>query len=87
MKWLVTLPAACLNNILIKGPDVLNLIRSVLLRFRAGVFSALGDKDSVWLEKREVHLHRFRDGGHTSRQIAAMPSLVGRFLNQTVACT
>ncbi|KAK7918663.1 hypothetical protein WMY93_009947 [Mugilogobius chulae] len=52
-----------LNDMLIKGPDVLNPIRAVLLRFRAGVFAALGDirkmYNSVWLEEREVHLHRF----------------------------
>ncbi|KAL3991581.1 G protein-coupled receptor kinase [Sarotherodon galilaeus] len=52
-----------LNDILIKGPDVLNPIRAVLLRFRAGVYAALGDirkmYNSVWLEDREVHLHRF----------------------------
>ncbi|CAI5644747.1 unnamed protein product [Oreochromis niloticus] len=50
-----------LNDILIKGPDVLNPIRAVLLRFR--VYAALGDirkmYNSVWLEDREVHLHRF----------------------------
>ncbi|XP_070408825.1 uncharacterized protein [Nothobranchius furzeri] len=52
-----------LNDILIKGPDVLNPIRAVLLRFWTGVFAALGDirkmYNSVWLEAREVHLHRF----------------------------
>ncbi|XP_023810653.1 uncharacterized protein LOC105357885 [Oryzias latipes] len=52
-----------LNDMLIKGPDVLNPTRAVLLRFRAGVFAALGDirkmYNSVWLEEREVHLHRF----------------------------
>lgn len=52
-----------LNDLLFKGPDVLNPIRAVLLRFRAGVFAALGDirkmYNSVWLEEREVHLHRF----------------------------
>lgn len=52
-----------LNDLLIKGPDVLNNIRAVLLRFREGVFAALGDikkmYNSVWLEDREVHLHRF----------------------------
>ena len=52
-----------LNDLLIKGPDVLNPIRAVLLRFRAGVFAALGDirkmYNSVWLEDEEVHLHRF----------------------------
>ncbi|KAK7889795.1 hypothetical protein WMY93_025355 [Mugilogobius chulae] len=52
-----------LNDMLIKGPDVLNPIRAVLLRFRAGVYAALGDirkmYNSVWLEDQEVHLHRF----------------------------
>ncbi|KAL2085038.1 hypothetical protein ACEWY4_020556 [Coilia grayii] len=52
-----------LNNLLIKGPDVLNDIRAVLIRFRQGVFAALGDikkmYNSVWLEDQEVHLHRF----------------------------
>ncbi|XP_065327919.1 uncharacterized protein LOC135933709 [Pelmatolapia mariae] len=52
-----------LNDILIEGPDVLNPIRAVLLRFRAGVYAALGDirkmYNSIWLEDREVHLHRF----------------------------
>lgn len=52
-----------LNDMLIKGPDVLNPIRAVLLRFRTGVYAALGDirkmYNSVWLENREVHLHRF----------------------------
>lgn len=52
-----------LNDLLIKGPDVLNDIRAVLLRFRQGGFAALGDikkmYNSVWLEDQEVHLHRF----------------------------
>ena len=52
-----------LNDILHKGPDVLNPIRGVLLRFRAGVHAALGDirkmYNSVWLKEQEVHLHRF----------------------------
>lgn len=52
-----------LNDMLMKGPDVLNPIRAVLLRFRGGVYAALGDikkmYNSVWLEDREVHLHRF----------------------------
>ncbi|XP_054611256.1 uncharacterized protein LOC129169152 [Dunckerocampus dactyliophorus] len=52
-----------LNDLLMKGPDVLNDIRAVLTRFRQGVFAALGDiskmYNSVWLEDREVHLHRF----------------------------
>lgn len=52
-----------LNDMLMKGPDVLNPIRAVLLKFRSGVFAALGDikkmYNSVWLEDREVHLHRF----------------------------
>lgn len=52
-----------LNDLLIKGPDVLNQIRAVLLRFRGGVYGALGDikkmYNSVWLEDGEMHLHRF----------------------------
>lgn len=32
-----------LNDLLIKGPDVLNEIRVVLIRFRQSVFAALGD--------------------------------------------
>lgn len=52
-----------LNDLLIKGPDVLNDIRAVLIRFRQGVFAALGDirkmYNSVWLEDQEVRLHRF----------------------------
>ena len=52
-----------LNSILLKGPDVLNQIRAVLLRFREGVFAAIGDikkmYNSVWLEEEEVHVHRF----------------------------
>lgn len=52
-----------LNDLLLKGPDVLNSIRAVLLKFRRGGFAALGDVkkmyNSVWLEDQEVHLHRF----------------------------
>ncbi|KAG1961312.1 hypothetical protein F2P79_005478 [Pimephales promelas] len=52
-----------MNDLLLKGPDVLNSIRAVLLRFRKGVFGVLGDirkmYNSVWLEEREMHLHRF----------------------------
>ena len=54
---------ASLNSILLKGPDVLNPIRGVLLRFRVGQHAALGDVskmyNSVWLEEVEKHLHRF----------------------------
>lgn len=59
-----------LNDMLMKGPDVLNQIRAVLLRFRGGKHAALGDikkmYNSVWLEDREVHMHRFlwRDSEH-----------------------
>lgn len=52
-----------MNDVLLKGPDVLNQIRAVLFRFRRGVHAALGDikkmYNSVWLEEREMHLHRF----------------------------
>lgn len=56
-----------MNNLLLKGPDVLNPIKAVLQRFREGTYASLGEKDgkrkkmynSVWLEEREMHLHRF----------------------------
>ncbi|KAL4006302.1 alcohol-forming fatty acyl-CoA reductase [Sarotherodon galilaeus] len=52
-----------LNSILMKGPDVLNPIRAVLLHFREGEHAAIGDVskmyNSVWLEDQEVHVHRF----------------------------
>ena len=32
-----------MNDLLLKGPDVFNPIRAVLLRFRRGVYAALGD--------------------------------------------
>ena len=52
-----------LNDVLHKGPDVLNQIRAVILRFRSGRYAALGDirkmYNSVWLKELEVHLHRF----------------------------
>lgn len=41
----------------------INPIRAVLLRFRRGVYDVLGDikkrYNSVRLEEREMHLHRF----------------------------
>ncbi len=52
-----------MNSILLKGPDVLNPIGAVLLRFREGEHAAIGDiakmYNSVWLEEQEVHVHRF----------------------------
>lgn len=49
-----------LNDLLHKGPDILNPIRGVLLRFKSGLHAALGDVkkmyNSVWL-KDEVHLY------------------------------
>ena len=52
-----------LNSILAKGPDVLNPIRCVLLRFREGLHAFVGDVskmyNSVFLEDKEVYLHRF----------------------------
>lgn len=52
-----------MNSILLKGPDVLNPIRAVLLRFQEGEHAAIGDitkmYNSVWLGEQEVHVHRF----------------------------
>ncbi|CAI5658447.1 unnamed protein product [Oreochromis niloticus] len=52
-----------LNSILMKGPDVLNPIRAVLLHFQEGEHAAIGDVskmyNSVWLEDQEMHVHRF----------------------------
>lgn len=55
-----------MNNVLLKGPDVLNpVLKSVLLRFTGMVHKALGDikkmYNSVWLEDLEMHLYRWRD--------------------------
>lgn len=48
---------------LIKGPDILDNICAALIRFWQGVFAALGDikkmYNSVWLDDREGHHHRF----------------------------
>ena len=52
-----------LNDLLLKGSNVLNPIRAVLLRFRRGVYAALGDikkmYNLVWLKEHEMHLHIF----------------------------
>lgn len=62
-----------MNDILLKGPDVLNPIRTVLLHFRQGIYAALGDikkmYNSVWLEDREMHLHRFLSRDHPEDDI------------------
>ena len=48
-----------LNSILPKGPELLNPIRCVLLRFREHPFAFIGDVskmyNSVFLEEQEVH--------------------------------
>lgn len=50
-----------MNSILLKGPDILNPIRAVLLRFRERENAAIRDitkmYNSVWLEEQEVHVH------------------------------
>ncbi|XP_077397336.1 BCAS3 microtubule associated cell migration factor isoform X1 [Festucalex cinctus] len=67
-----------LNDLLYKGPDVLNQIRGVLLRFRTGLHAALCDVkkmyNSVWLEDREVHVHRFlwRDNPEDEMEVFAV---------------
>lgn len=67
-----------LNDLLHKGPDVLNPIRGVLLRFRSGLHAALGDVkkmyNSVWLKDDEVHLHRFlwRDNPEDNIEVFAV---------------
>lgn len=54
---------AAVQVILLKGPDILNPIRAVMLRFQEGEHAAIGDitkrYNSVWLEEREVHVHWF----------------------------
>ncbi len=45
-----------MNDLLHKGPDVLNPIRGVLLRFRSGLYATLGDvrkKVQLRLAKRQ----------------------------------
>ena len=64
-----------MNSILLKGPDVPNPIRAVLLRFQEEheEHAAIGDitkmYNSVWLKEKEVHLHQFlwRDSRDTKR--------------------
>lgn len=51
-----------MKDLLLKGPDVFNPIRAVILRLRKGVHDALCDIEmynSVWFEDLEMHLHRF----------------------------
>ncbi len=54
-----------LNSILLKGPDVLNPIRVVLLRLQEGEHAAIRDitkmYNSVWLEEQEVHVDLFKE--------------------------
>lgn len=64
----------------LKGPDVLNPIRAVLLRFREGRHAALGDikkmYNSVWLE--EMHLHRslWRDSPDEENVYMQLPEYI-----------
>ena len=52
-----------LNSCLLKGPDFLNPLRGVLIRFREGVFAIIGDVtkmyNSIYLIEKECHMHRF----------------------------
>lgn len=68
-----------LNGLLHKGPDVLNPIRGVLLRFRSGLHTALGNvkKYLVWLNDEEVHLHHFlwRDNPEEEIEVFAVVRL------------
>lgn len=62
-----------MHDLLMKGPDVLNQICAVLLRFRGGTQAALGDikkmQNSVWLKEIEVHLHHFLWCGSEDQEI------------------
>lgn len=52
----MTFRGVSLNDLLYKGPDLLNQIRGVLLRFRTGLYAALSDVkkmyNSVWLKDK-----------------------------------
>ncbi|KAI7800929.1 gag-pol fusion polyprotein, partial [Triplophysa rosa] len=43
-----------MNDLLVKGPDFLNQIRAVLLRFRSGIYAALGDIRKMYNSEEEL---------------------------------
>ncbi|CAI5659627.1 unnamed protein product [Oreochromis niloticus] len=77
-----------LNDILIKGPDVLNPIRAVLLRFRAGVYAALGDirkmYNSVWQRKNYCPKRSLTSASSARRQRQEPPSHSCRTSEHTI---
>ena len=79
-----------LNSILAKGPDVLNPIRCVLLRFREHPFAFIGDVskmyNSVFLEEQEVHLHRFLWIDESTQEIETYAILRVNIGDRPAAC-